>query len=58
MQKCLFEISDYCELNRLKLCSCYSDIFGYMNLLIIELLLIKLHVHGMYKWVCCELYLN
>jgi len=29
-----------------------------MNLMIIELLLMKLHVHDMYKWECCELYLN
>jgi len=25
--------------------------FGHMNLMIVELLLMKLHVHDMYKWV-------
>jgi len=32
--------------------------FGYMKLMIIELLLMKLLVHDMYKWVCCELCSN
>jgi len=32
--------------------------FKYMNLMIIELLLMKLHVHDMYKWVYCELCSN
>ena len=29
--------------------------FGYVNLLIIVLLMKKLHVHDIYKWVLCEL---
>ena len=58
MHKSLFEISDYCELNCWYSCSCFSDKFEYVNLLIIELLMMKLHVHDMYKWVYCELYSN
>ena len=58
MHKCLFEISGYCELNRWNSCSYCSDMFEYVNLLIIEFLMMKLHVHDMYKWVYCELCSN
>ena len=48
-------ISDYFELGCWNSCSFYDDMFEYMNLMIIEWLLMKLHVHDMYKWVYCEL---
>jgi len=54
MHKCLFGISDYCEFVCWNSCSCFSDMLGYANLLIIELLMMKLHVHDIYKWVLCE----
>ena len=58
MHKCLFWISDYCEFICWNSCSTFSDMFEDMKLFIIQLLMMKLHVHNMWKWVCCELCSN
>ena len=46
LHKCLFWIRDYCELICWNSCSNFSDMF---------LLMMKLYVHNMWKWVYCEL---
>jgi len=58
LHKCLLWISDYCELICWNSCSSFNDMFEDMKLLIIELLMMKLHVHNMWKWVYCELCSN
>jgi len=57
----LIWISDYFELSCWNLCSCYNDIFEYMNLLIIELLLMKSLAQDAYIWIivfCAKLVWN
>ena len=58
MHKCLFWISYYCEINCWNSCSSFSDMFEDMKLFIIDLLMMKMYVHNMWKWVYCELCSN
>ena len=57
MHKCLFEISDYSELTCWNSCSSISDMCGYVNLLIIELLMMNLHVHDIYIYIYIYIYI-
>ena len=51
-------ISDYCEFSCWNSCSSVSDMCEDMKLFIIVVLMMKLHVHNMRKWVYCEFYSN
>ena len=58
IQKCLIVISDYCEFDCWNSCSRFSVMFVYMNLMIIELLMLNLHAQVIWKWVLCDLCSN
>ena len=55
MHKCLFGISDYCEFNWWNSCLGFDVMFGYVNLMIIKLLMMKLHAQVIYMCILCVL---
>ena len=51
--KCLFVKSDCCEFNWWNLCLCFDVMFGYVNLMIIKLLMMNLHAQlYIYIYIC------
>lgn len=48
-------ISDYHEPNLWNSCLCCRDMFECVNLMLNKLLMMKLQVHDVWKWVVCKL---
>jgi len=48
--------SDYCEFNWWNSCSYFDEMFGYVNLMIIKLLMMNLHAWNVYMWILCILH--
>jgi len=58
MHKCLFERSDLYQLTCWNSCSSFTEMFGYVNLLIIELLMMNFHVHDIYIYIYIYIYMD
>ena len=56
MHKCLIVKSDYCDFNWWNSCSYFDEMFGYVNLMIIKLLMMNLHAWNVYMWILCILH--
>jgi len=53
LHKSLFVKSDYYDFNWLNSCLWFDVMFGYVNLVLIELLMMKLHAQDVYICILC-----